>query len=169
MCFAQDRKGLVAACAQAAGDRLVVTHGTDTLIDTAKFVQQAAASGGAGATKSDDARGPAGSSASDSHAASLSRKTIVFTGSMRPEKFADSDAHFNLGGAVAAVSLLPPGVYVCMHGGVVPADKATRDEATGQFTSLPAESDDSVSDGGTARTARTARTAASGDGGVERK
>lgn len=61
--------------------------------------------------------------------ATLRTKTIIFTGALRPERFSDSDAAFNIGGAFTAVSILPPGVYVAMHGRVFAAQRCTRDGA----------------------------------------
>ncbi|MBT4088787.1 MAG: asparaginase [Deltaproteobacteria bacterium] len=65
---------------------ILITHGTDTMIKTAQVLQ------------------------------SVPGKTIVLTGSMQPAKFKGSDATFNVGYAVAAVQVLPPGVYIAMNG-----------------------------------------------------
>jgi L-asparaginase len=61
-------------------------------------------------------------------------KTIVLTGAMVPERFRDTDADFNVGSAVGAISVLPNGTYIAMHGRVVPYSKAVRELSTGQFT-----------------------------------
>jgi len=104
---AADRVLLSNAIRTAPNDRIVVTHGTDTLIQSAQFVQQ-------------------------SHAAT--GKRVVFTGAVQPERFRDSDASFNLGGAIAATELLPPSsVFICMGGRVIPADKCVRDPISGRF------------------------------------
>jgi len=66
--------------------RVVITHGTDTMIDTAKVLRN------------------------------ISGKTIVMTGSMYPAEFRDSDAVFNIGCAITAVQILEPGVYIVMNG-----------------------------------------------------
>ena len=66
--------------------RIVITHGTDTMIDTAKVLKN------------------------------ISGKTIVMTGSMYPAQFRDSDAVFNIGCAVTAAQILVPGVYIVMNG-----------------------------------------------------
>ncbi len=66
--------------------RIVVTHGTDTMIQTARALE------------------------------GIPGKTIVLTGSMQPARFRVTDAEFNLGAAVAAVQILPPGVYISMNG-----------------------------------------------------
>ncbi len=67
-------------------ERVVITHGTDTMVDTAKVLEN------------------------------ISGKTIVMTGSMYPAQFRDSDAVFNIGCAVTAVQILEPGVYIVMNG-----------------------------------------------------
>lgn len=83
-----DRKQLAYDVYNSAFKRVVITHGTDTIGQTARFLAEAGAS----------------------------MKTIVLTGAMRPEKFARSDADFNLGLAVGAVQALPSGVYVALQG-----------------------------------------------------
>jgi L-asparaginase len=86
--------------------RIVVTHGTDTMIQTAQYVQKRI---------SDNA-------------------VIAFTGATKPERFIDSDASFNLGCAIAATSVCSAGaVVICMNGNVVPAGKCIRDEKSGLF------------------------------------
>ena len=86
--------------------RIVVTHGTDTMIKTAQYVQKRI---------SDNA-------------------VIAFTGATKPERFVDSDASFNLGCAIAATSVRSAGaVVICMNGNVVPAGKCIRDEKSGLF------------------------------------
>jgi len=97
---ADDRNQLADAVRRAKGSRVVVTHGTDTMIESAKFVLAKGAADG---------------------------KTVAFTGAMKPERFKDSDAHFNLGMAVAATSLQKPGtVVVCMGGRAIDCSKASR-------------------------------------------
>ena len=100
-----DRARLRTACLSASADRIVITHGTDTMIQTA-------------------------TSLSD-----VKDKVIVITGAMRPERFSNSDASFNLGVAIGAAQALPNGVYVAMHGGVHRWDAAGRN-ATGQFIGI---------------------------------
>ena len=79
-------------------ERVIVTHGTDTMIDTAKVLKN------------------------------ISGKTIVLTGSMYPAQFRDSDAVFNIGCAVTAVQILGPGVYIVMSGyAESPSDKKIRE------------------------------------------
>uniref|UniRef100_A0A7S0BW39 L-asparaginase N-terminal domain-containing protein n=1 Tax=Proboscia inermis TaxID=420281 RepID=A0A7S0BW39_9STRA len=103
-----EREKLVAAIRAAPPSaRIVVTHGTDTLIETAKVLVDSGAAEG---------------------------KRVAFTGAMKPERFKDSDASFNLGGAVIATAQLPLGsVVVCMGGNVIQASVCVRDKDTGFF------------------------------------
>jgi L-asparaginase len=98
-----DRQNIVDACTASQIDKIIITHGTDTMIETAAALGQ------------------------------VPNKTIVLTGSMRPEKFSDSDAPFNIGAAIGALNILPPGVYLCMNGRVYAWNKVDRDLTTGQF------------------------------------
>ena len=98
-----DRAKIFQVCRKVTSDKIVITHGTDTMIKTAKKLS------------------------------TISKKTIVITGAMRPEKFSDSDAMFNVGSAVTAVESLPRGVYICMHGRVYSWDRVKRNMKTGQF------------------------------------
>lgn len=86
-----------------ACERIVVTHGTDTMIQTAKALQ-----------------GVAG-------------KTIVLTGSMQPARFKSTDAAFNVGVAIGAVQGLPPGVYIAMNGQIFDPAKARKNVADSRF------------------------------------
>lgn len=101
-----DREAVVAAVRRAPEDRVVVVHGTDTMAETARFVQSR-----------------------------VKAKTVVLTGAMQPAAMRASDAGFNLGTAIAAVQLLAPGVYVVMNGRIFPADAVTKDRAAGVFVS----------------------------------
>ena len=102
-----DRKALVDAVRRAPEARLVVTHGTDTLIETAQYVAKSGAGDG---------------------------KAIAFTGAMKPERFKDSDAPFNVGTAVGAVAVLPAGsVVVVMGGRVIDCHRCHRNHETGLF------------------------------------
>lgn len=103
----QDRELLRAKVSQEPCNRIIVTHGTDTIPESAK-----ALSGIVG-------------------------KTIVFTGAMLPGRFVDSDATFNLGGAVIAAQTLPPGLYLVMHGRVFDALKAVKDRGKSLFLEEP--------------------------------
>ena len=102
-----DRTALVECLSRVSSNNIIVTHGTDTLIDTAQFL-----------TASAD---------------SFAEKTVVCTGAMRPERMQESDAAFNIGCAVSAATTISPGVYVAMNGRIFPANKCQRDMQTGLF------------------------------------
>ncbi len=102
-----DRALVVRHCLDAAEQRIVVTHGTDTMTDTAKALA--------------DGLGPA------------SGKTVVLTGAMIPYAFGSSDGLFNLGSALSFAQVLPPGVYVAMNGRYFPAGGVRKDRETGIF------------------------------------
>ena len=92
-------------------DKIIITHGTDTMAETARYL--------ATSTRSKP---------------ELACKTMVLTGSMRPERFSNSDADVNLGMAISAVQILDPGsIVICMHGLVIPYDQVQRNVETGQF------------------------------------
>lgn len=99
-----DRRALAALVSDADSDGFVVTHGTDTLLETARFLAQRV----------------------------LDRR-VVLTGAMRPERFSDSDAALNFGCAVGALQVVGPGVYVAMHGVVGRHDQVRRNPSTHRF------------------------------------
>lgn len=103
---AKDREKILRACQNTNSEKIIITHGTDTMTKTAKVLSK------------------------------IKNKTIVFAGAMRPEKFADSDAMFNIGGAIMAVELLPHGVYIAMNGKVHEWNKTKKDIQTGQFVEI---------------------------------
>ena len=102
-----DRRRVLEACRRSKASRLVVTHGTDTMVETAGAL-----------------------------AAELEGKTVVLTGAMVPYKFGSSDGLFNLGSALAFAQSLPPGVYVAMNGRVFDWDRVRKDRARGVFSEL---------------------------------
>lgn len=101
-----DRDLIVHQCNNADEDKIVITHGTDTMSDTAQYIAQK--------LKATD-------------------KTIVLTGAMIPIKFGSSDGLFNLGGALAFAQTLPPGVYVAMNGRYFNWDNVRKNKQTGMF------------------------------------
>jgi L-asparaginase len=105
---AAGRDEIVRRCRAAAESCIVVTHGTDTMVDTA------AALAGAG----------------------LDTKTIVLTGAMVPYAFGSSDGLFNLGSALSFVQVLPPGVYVAMNGQHFAWNAVRKNKATGVFEAV---------------------------------
>ena len=80
-----DRELIAENCKKANEDRIIITHGTDTMVETARVI-----------------------------AMRVKGKTIVLTGAMIPYKFGSSDGLFNLGSAIAFVQVLPPGVYLSL-------------------------------------------------------
>ena len=108
-----DRRRVAAQCRDCSESRIVITHGTDTMVDTARAIATS------------DAR--------------LSGKTIVLTGAMVPYAFGSSDGLFNLGSALSFVQALAPGVYVSMNGRCFAWDAVAKDRATGVFVSRTLE------------------------------
>jgi L-asparaginase len=103
----EDRARITEKCLKAQEDRIVITHGTDTMAVTAKGLE-----------------------------GQVPGKTIVLTGAMIPYTFGSSDGFFNLGGALAFVQSLPAGVYVVMNGRYFQAGKVRKDTVTGKFEEL---------------------------------
>ena len=104
---AADRARIVEECATAGEARILITHGTDTMVETAAAL-----------------------------AAAGSGKTIVLTGAMIPYAFGSSDGLFNLGSALSFVQVLPAGVYVSMNGRAFPWDRVRKNRETGVFEAL---------------------------------
>jgi L-asparaginase len=103
-----NRLQVLESCRRAPEEHIVITHGTDTMVETAGVL------GGAGMAK-----------------------TIVLTGAMVPFVFSGSDAVFNLGCAVTAVQLLPRGVYIAMNGRVFPWEKVRKNRDLAVFEERP--------------------------------
>jgi len=99
-----NRLKILESCRRAPESRIVVTHGTDTMIQTGRILGEAALG-----------------------------KTVVLTGAMVPYSFTASDAVFNLGSSIAAVQILPPGVYVAMNGRVFAWDRVRKNRDAGTF------------------------------------
>lgn len=108
---ADDRGRIVEACRLADEREIVITHGTDTMIETAKTLAAAFPSGGT--------------------------KTIVLTGAMIPYAFGSSDGLFNLGSATSFVQVLPPGVYISMNGRYFTWDRVRKNREAGVFEATP--------------------------------
>ncbi len=107
-----DRLAIADACAKAPETRLVVTHGTDTMVETARAI--------AGAMPD--------------------RKTIVLTGAMVPYAFGSSDGLFNLGSALSFAQSLPAGVYIAMNGRAFTWNDVRKNRDTGVFEALSPQS-----------------------------
>jgi L-asparaginase len=103
----EDRQLIAQQCRSAGEDKIVITHGTDTMAITAKVLAE-----------------------------KVTGKTIVLTGAMIPYKFGSSDGFFNLGSAVAFAQVLPYGVYVAMNGRYFNWDNVRKNRQTGQFEEL---------------------------------
>ncbi len=101
------RHRIVDACATCAETQIVITHGTDTMVETAAVI-----------------------------AAAVTTKTIVLTGAMVPYAFGSSDGLFNLGSALSFVQALAPGVYVAMNGRCFRWDDVRKNRDVGVFESL---------------------------------
>lgn len=99
-----DRELILNHCRQCTEDKIVITHGTDTMEVTARVLGQANLD-----------------------------KTIVLTGAMVPYKFGSSDGLFNMGSALAFVQTLPPGVYVAMNGRYFVWNNVRKNKASGMF------------------------------------
>jgi L-asparaginase len=102
-----DREMIARECTETESEKIVITHGTDTMVKTAETL-----------------------------AALVKGKTIVLTGAMIPYKFGSSDGLFNLGSALAFVQSLPNGVYVAMNGRFFNWDNVWKNRQTGQFEEL---------------------------------
>jgi len=102
----QDRRDIAARVEQDLCQHLVITHGTDTMVETGQALKH------------------------------IQDKTIVLVGAMQPARFRDSDALFNLGFACAAVSLARPGTYITMNGQLFTIDEVRKNRAAGRFESL---------------------------------
>ena len=106
-----EHRHLISACCKNAREKhIVITHGTDTMEETAKYLSK-----------------------------HLTNKTIVLTGAMVPYKFGSSDGLFNLGSALAFVQTLPPGVYVAMNGKYFHGDKVRKNKQKGIFENRPSK------------------------------
>jgi len=99
-----DREIILQNCIRTNGEKIVITHGTDTMVETARII-----------------------------AGSVKDKTIVLTGAMIPYKFGSSDGLFNLGSALAFVQTLPHGVYIAMNGKYFNWDNVRKNKKTGVF------------------------------------
>lgn len=100
----EDREKLSNLINELKEDKIIITHGTDTMLETATYL---------------------------SHY--IKDKTIIITGAMRPERFSNSDAPLNLGCAIGAITVLGNGIFVAMHGIVKPHFEMNRNLKTGQY------------------------------------
>ncbi|MDM8539574.1 asparaginase domain-containing protein [Desulfococcaceae bacterium HSG9] len=103
---AEDRLMIFEQVSKAEEDRIIITHGTDTMVQTAEVLKQ------------------------------IRDKTIVLTGALEPAMFKTSDAVFNIGCAMAAVQTLPPNVYIAMNGRIFRHDNVVKDVENNRFVMI---------------------------------
>jgi L-asparaginase len=99
-----DREVIARCCRDYPESQIVITHGTDTMVETAAFLAQR-----------------------------VTGKTIVLTGAMVPFAFGSSDGMFNLGSALSFVQILSPGVYIAMNGRFFGWDRVRKNRDAGVF------------------------------------
>jgi L-asparaginase len=103
------RQAIVSRCRASVERAIVITHGTDTMVDTARALAEAR----------------------------LPDHTVVLTGAMIPYAFGSSDGLFNLGSALSFAQVLPPGVYIAMNGQYFAWDRVRKNRADGIFEATP--------------------------------
>jgi L-asparaginase len=103
----EDRNIIAHNCVQCEEEKIVITHGTDTMVETAKILAE-----------------------------KITDKTIVLTGAMIPYKFGSSDGLFNLGAALAYVQTLPTGIYIAMNGKYFNWNNVRKNKELGLFEAL---------------------------------
>lgn len=101
-----DRELIKAAVIESSIDKIVMTHGTDTMVATANFLR------------------------------GISGKTVVLTGSMQPARFRFTDAIYNIASAITAVQLLPPGVWIAMNGQIFDPEIARKNIELNRFENI---------------------------------
>jgi L-asparaginase len=104
----EDREEILKKCIHCLENKIIITHGTDTMVETARML-------------GNNAKG----------------KTIVLIGAMIPYAFGASDALFNLGCAFSAVQALEQGVYITMNGKIFHWDNVRKNKESGEFEELP--------------------------------
>jgi L-asparaginase len=103
----EDRDIIAHNCVQCDEEKIVITHGTDTMVETAKILAE-----------------------------KITDKTIVLTGAMIPYKFGSSDGLFNLGAALAYVQTLPTGIYIAMNGKYFNWNNVRKNKELGLFETI---------------------------------
>ncbi len=99
-----DREKLTNLIQEQEGDKFIITHGTDTMLETATYLKER-----------------------------INSRLIVITGAMLPERFSNSEAPINLGAAIATANLKEQGVFIAMHGIVKPCGEIKRNLETGKY------------------------------------
>lgn len=100
----ESKKLIVQKCKEEKTNRIIITHGTDTMVDTAKLL-----------------------------AKSIKNKTVILTGAMIPIKFGSSDGLFNLGSALSFIQVIDPGIYITMNGRYFKWDNVRKNKKRGIF------------------------------------
>ena len=100
----ESKKLIVQKCKKEKTNRIIITHGTDTMVDTAKLL-----------------------------ARSIKNKTVILTGAMIPIKFGSSDGLFNLGSALSFIQVIDPGIYITMNGRYFKWDNVKKNKKLGIF------------------------------------
>src|SRR5205823_11404879 len=103
-----ERALIVQNCLRSQEDQIVITHGTETMTETAAAI-----------------------------AGAVTGKTVVLTGAMIPYAVGSSEGLFNLGSALSFVQALPPGVYIAIHGQCFPWDRVRKNRERGEFEEIP--------------------------------
>lgn len=103
----EDRSIILTHCQKSKSDRIVITHGTDTMVDTAHYLAE-----------------------------HIKDKTIILIGAMIPIVFGSSDGLFNMGAALAYVQTLKHGIYIAMNGQYFDFDNVRKNKAKGLFETL---------------------------------
>lgn len=102
-----DKDKIIKNCIETEEEKIIITHGTDTMVETAQLLNK-----------------------------NIKNKTIVLTGALIPYRFGSSDGFFNLGCALAYVQTLPKGVYIAMNGKYFHWDNVIKNKETGDFVTL---------------------------------
>ena len=103
----EDRKFIINKCQKEKTDKIIIMHGTDTMVDTAQLI-----------------------------AAIIEDKTIILTGAMIPIKFGSSDGLFNLGSALSFIQVINPGIYITMNGRYFKYDNVYKNKKLGIFEKI---------------------------------
>ncbi len=103
----EDREEILDRCIESTENKIIITHGTDTMVETAQVLGR-----------------------------NIDDKTIVLVGAMIPYALGASDALFNLGCAFAAVQALPQGIYLTMNGKIFPWDQVRKNRESGAFEEI---------------------------------
>ncbi len=101
-----DRQLIYDACKDAKNNKIIITHGTDTMVETAKKLSE------------------------------LKNKAIILVGASKPEKFKDSDAPINIGVAIGGINVLDSGIYIAMNGRIFQWDNVRKNKMTGEFETI---------------------------------